>query len=88
MVKYQGPFKSDKKNKKFYILLYNPKTKKYDSKIHFGDKRYEDFTQHKDLERRRLYLARATKIKDSKGKLTYLNPNSPNYWSVKLLWSG
>ena len=47
------PFKSKAKNKKFsvYVLKNGKKTL-----IHFGDSRYEDFTQHKDLKRRERYL--------------------------------
>jgi hypothetical protein len=51
---------STRKNKKYMILNDDNKY------IHFGDKRYEDFTKHNDLERRKRYLDRATKIKGSK----------------------
>jgi hypothetical protein len=71
---------SDRKNKKFYVV--------YDNKtIHFGDTRYEDFTQHQDTIRRDRYLARASAIRNSKGRLTANDPTSPNYWSIRLLWS-
>ena len=82
--------KSTRKNKK-YMVFYNDKW------IHFGDKRYQHFEDktglgeysylnHLDKDRRKRYLARAKKIKNKKGQLTYLDKNSPNYWAVKFLW--
>ena len=56
--------------------------------LHFGSSKYPDFLIHKDKERKDKYLARAKKIKNKKGELTYENPESANYWSVNLLWSG
>jgi TFIIF-interacting CTD phosphatase-like protein len=73
------PEKSKRKNKKFMV-----KTKK--GIIHFGDSRYEDFTQHKDEKRREAYCKRSKGIKDKEGKLTYNNKDSANYWSRKILW--
>ena len=75
----QQIFKSNRKNKKFYVIVNN-------KKIHFGDKRYEDFTQHKDKKRRENYIKRASKIRDKNGKLTKDNPLSPNYWAMRILW--
>jgi len=65
--------------------------------IHFGARdmeQYKDTTglglyshlNHNDKERRRLYLARAKGIKDKNGNLTWNNPESANYYSVKYLW--
>lgn len=56
--------------------------------IHFGDKRYEDFTQHKDKKRRQSYMARAKGITDKKGNKTWTDKNTKNYWSVHYLWNG
>ena len=71
--------KSTNKNKKYYVI-YKGK------KIHFGHSSYSDFTIHKDPERRRRYLARAKKITDGNGKLTWKNKNSPNFWAIHLIW--
>lgn len=80
--------KSTRKNKK-YMTTYQGRT------IHFGDKRYEHFfdkiglysnQNHNDEKRRRAYLKRAKGIKDKNGNLTYLDPSSPNFYSVNLLW--
>ena len=71
---------SKRKNNKYMVKLPSGK------KVHFGSPKYEDFTIHKDEDRRKKYLARAKKIKNKKGELTYNNPESSNYWSVNLLW--
>ena len=71
---------SSRKNNKYMVKLPNGK------KVHFGSPKYEDFTIHKNKERRDKYLARAKKIKNKKGEFTYTNPESSNYWSVNLLW--
>jgi len=72
---------------KMSVYVKNEKTGK-PKLIHFGDKRYEDFRQHKDQKRRKSYLARAKGIKDKEGRLTWKNKNSKNYYSVKYLWNG
>ena len=82
---------STQKNKKYMVKL------NIDKWIHFGDSRYEQFRDstplklysyldHKDKERRKNYLLRAKGIKNKSGALTYLDKNSPNYWSIKYLW--
>jgi hypothetical protein len=82
-------FLSDKKNKKLSVIVDGVK-------IDFGDTNYQNFFDktslldksynHLDNERRRLYLLRAKGIKDKEGNLTYLNPLSPNFHSVRVLW--
>ena len=69
---------SNRKNNK-YVVDYEGK------KIHFGSSKYEDYLIHKDKERRDKYLARAKKITNKNGDVTYESPSYPNYWSVKLL---
>ena len=71
---------SSRKNNKYMVTLPGGK------KVHFGSPKYEDYTIHKDKERRDKYLSRAMKIKNKKGELTYTKPESSNYWSVNLLW--
>ena len=82
--------RSTRKNKK-YMVSYN------NNWIHFGDTRYGQFKDktplklyshlnHNDVKRRMNYLQRSKGIKDKNGNLTYLNKNSPNYYSVKYLW--
>ena len=71
---------SSRKNNKYMATLPGGK------KIHFGSSQYPDYLIHRDKERRDRYLARATKIENKQGELTYTNPESSNYWSVNLLW--
>lgn len=71
---------STRKTNKYMVVLPGGKV------VHFGSPHYEDFTIHKDPARREKYLVRAKKIKNKKGELTYKNIESPNYWSVNLLW--
>ena len=71
---------STRKNNKYVATLPNGK------KVHFGSPKYSDYLIHKDKDRRDKYLARATKIKNKSGELTYVNPESANFWSVHLLW--
>ena len=71
---------STRKNNKCMATLSSGK------KVHFGSPKYPDYLIHQDKDRRDKYLARATKIKNKQGELTYTNPESANYWSVNLLW--
>jgi hypothetical protein len=47
--------------------------------VHFGASGYEDYTMHKDKDRRRLYRIRHAKEKDQK-------PDTPGALSYHLLW--
>ena len=73
---------SKRKNNKYVVKLPSGKN------LHFGSSQYPDFLIHKDNERKEKYLSRVMKIKNKKGELTYENPESANFWSVNLLWSG
>jgi hypothetical protein len=55
--------------------------------IHFGDRRMQDFRQHRDPNRRKNYLRRSAGIRDKQGRLTKDNPLSANYWSRRILWA-
>ena len=80
------PWVNKTKSRFKYWVYVRSNTKKGYKKIGFGHKDYEDYTQHRDKERQRSYLARAKGIKNKKGELTYTNPESPNYHSRKILW--
>jgi hypothetical protein len=83
--KLNTPWKSDRKFKKFQVCAkdkYSGEVKN----IHFGDNRFEDFTQHRDKTRRANYLSRSAGIKDGQGRLTKDNPGSANFWARKKLW--
>ena len=68
---------SKRKDKKYAI--YDPNTKKL---VHFGKVNYEDYTKHKNEERRLNYLNRASHIKGNWKE----NPYSPNSMSIALTW--
>jgi hypothetical protein len=68
--------RSNRKNKKWKI------TGDFGT-VHFGDSRYEDFTQHRDKERRRRYLERHRARED----WTETGIDTPGFWSRWLLWN-
>jgi len=50
--------------------------------IHFGDPRYEDFTQHNDEDRKENYLARHA----GQGE-DWEDPSTAGFWARWLLWN-
>lgn len=70
-------YRSTRKDKKYMVL--NPNTNIW---IHFGQIGYEDYTKHKDKERRKNYLTRAGNIKGNWKNNKY----SPNNLSINILW--
>ena len=71
-------FISPRKDKKYRV--YDPFNDKW---IDFGQMEYEDFTKHKDNDRRLRYLKRATNIKGNWKN----NPYIPNNLSLHVLWN-
>lgn len=69
-------YKSNKLNKKYYVITPNQK------KIYFGDSNYEDYTQHKDPIRKKNYLNRA-KYRDIDSN----NPETAGFWAKNILWN-
>lgn len=67
---------STRKDKKYMIQDPNNKW------VHFGQMGYEDYTKHRDDNRRMNYLNRASKIK---GRWK-TNKYSPNNLAIHLLW--
>ncbi len=51
--------------------------------VHFGDKRYSDFTKHKDPERKANYLARHAPNED----WTLNGLETAGFWSRWILWN-
>lgn len=80
---YNKPIPSNRKGKKKMVLVKRGDRVKL---VHFGQKGYQDFTQHKDPERRKNYLKRSGGIRGKGGKLTASDPFSANYWARKELW--
>ena len=70
---------SDKTNKKIKVVIDDTKNNNKKT-LHFGDSKYQDFTKHKDPERKKAYLARHKKD-------NYTNPNYPGFYATNLLWN-
>jgi hypothetical protein len=75
MLETYKPYKSDKPQKKYFIIT---KTGKH---VYFGDSMYQDFTQHKNEVRKNSYIQRHQKRED------WNDPDTAGYWSARLLWS-
>ena len=65
---------STRKNKRYMVKTEN-KT------IHFGSINHENFTIHKDIERKERYLKRHSKNED------WTDPLTAGFWSRWLLWT-
>lgn len=64
---------------KKYMLLPPGRTTGW---VHFGEMGYTDFTRHRDLERRRLYLARSARVRGNWRRNKY----SANNLARRILW--
>ena len=71
------PYKSDKPNKKYYIITND------DKKVYFGQASASDFTIHKDEARKQRYINRHKKNET----WTKSGIDTPGWWSYKFLWS-
>ena len=76
-MKIYYPYKSDKPEKKYYIIT------KSGEKIYFGQANASDFTKHKDIERKQRYIKRHEKNEN----WTKSGINTAGFWSYWLLWN-
>ena len=76
MIKYY-PYKSDKPNKKYYIITNDGK------KVYFGQASTSDFTLHKNEQRKQLYINRHKNNEN----WTKSGIDSAGFWSKHLLWN-
>jgi hypothetical protein len=92
LVKVSDPKEVDRRADEFYnksVFLSTRKYKKYmildnnDKWRHFGSLLYEDFTRHKNNDRREKYIKRMKGIKGNWRDDIY----SPNMLSLVLLWN-
>ena len=65
---------SSRKNKKWMVIWMGGPN------IHFGDSRYEDYTSHKDDDRKKKYLSRTASQPHNDYK-------KPAFWARHLLWN-
>ena len=78
MIKYY-PYKSDKPNKKYYIITTDNK------KVYFGQAGASDMTIHNNEARKQLYINR-----HKNNEYKYWNKSgidTPSFWSLFLLWN-
>ena len=75
MMKIYYPYLSDKREKKYYIIT------KTGKQVYFGASGYQDYTQHKDDDRRDAYIRRHEKREN------WENPDTAGYWAKRYLWS-
>ena len=78
-VHYYYPYKSDKPDKKYYIIT------KDNKRVYFGAAGYTDFTQHKDEARRQRYVARHEKNESKFWNKSGID--TPSFWALYLLWN-
>ena len=76
-MKLYFPYKSDRPEKKFYIIT------KDNKKVYFGASGYEDYTMHKDDERKKRYIARHQSRED----WSIDGIDTAGWWSRYLLWN-
>ena len=69
------PYKSDKPDKKYYIITSNNK------KVYFGSAGMSDYTIHKDNERKLRYIKRHSGMNEN-----WDDFNTAGAWSRFLLW--
>ena len=70
---------SDRKNKRYYVVY-------QDKVIHFGSKTGQTFIDHGDKIIRANWIARHSKIRNSKNELVMNLKTSASYWSRHILW--
>ena len=96
-INYYYPYKSDKPEKKYYIIT------KSEKKIYFGQANASDMTQHKDEARRQRYIKRHSRpgglasptreyprAGHEKNESKYWNKSgidTPSFWALFLLWN-
>lgn len=74
-MKLYFPIKSDKPKYKYYIITSTGR------KVYFGASGYDDFTIHKNPERKQRYINRHQKNEN------WNNINTAGFWSRWLLWN-
>jgi hypothetical protein len=88
------PWVNKGKGSKYWVYVKSDNKKGF-KKIGFGLKGYQHYKDklgyyksldHLDKQRRDRYRARASKIKNKKGELTYKDKNTSNYWAFHYLW--
>jgi hypothetical protein len=77
MIRY-CPYKSDKPNKNYFIIITSN-----DKKVYFGQAGASDFTRHKDEARKQRYINSHKKNENR----TKSGIDTAGWWSYYLLWN-
>lgn len=72
--------KSNNKNKRYKIITPDNKN------IHFGSSKHDNYTIHKNTDRKKLYINRHKKLEKNFWTHSKNNLLRPSYWSRFLLW--
>jgi hypothetical protein len=83
---YFSPVASDDRTHKLKVKVWDPYVNSAVI-VRFGNRDYQDYTQHKDEYRRLNYLSRSGGIHDKAGNLTKDDSLSPNFWARRVLWA-
>jgi hypothetical protein len=78
-----APELSDRGQSKLKVYVKDPESDKV-RLVHFGHRDYQDYTIHRDGDRRKSYCARSAGIR-CKGAVC--DQTSANYWSRMVLWN-
>ena len=79
-IKLEVSKKYDKYNKKYDAIIDDGEKI---TRVSFGDNRFEDFTFHKDEERKKLYIGRRSNMEKK-----YLDdPYAPAFYAMNILWN-
>jgi uncharacterized protein YchJ len=72
--------RSPQAHKKYVAYLHNDQGHVITT-VHFGEQKYQDFTQHNDEQRKKNYIARHVKREN------WHDPRTAGFWSKHLLWT-
>ncbi len=78
-MKYYYPYKSDRPDKKYYIIT------KDNKRVYFGQASASDFTIHKDEARKQRYINRHEKNESKFRNKSGID--TPSFWALNLLWN-
>ena len=79
MTKIYYPYPATDNKHKYYIITSSG------CKVNFGAKGFEDFTMHKDEERKQRYINRHKKRESQFWNKSGID--SPSFWALFLLWN-
>ena len=73
--------KTNKNYFKYKVIITDLDNTGFVKKIYFGDRRYQDYTQHKNQKRKALYLLRHKK------REKWTDYTTKSFWATNILWN-